>query len=53
MKLYVYAFYAQTSLHKKFGSVLMKINYPLNLDVFLWINKNTKMLSIKSLNGLV
>jgi hypothetical protein len=49
MKICVYALHAYTYLHKKFGTVLIIINWLMNLSVFkcfLWINKNTKMISI-------
>ena len=46
MKLYVYALHAKINLHKKFGSVLIKINCSLNLDAFYELIKNTKMISL-------
>jgi hypothetical protein len=36
MKIYVYALHANTYLHKKFGTVLIKIKCPLNLHAFFF-----------------
>jgi len=49
MKLFVYALHAYICLHKKFVTFLIILNWLINLSVFkclLWINKNTKMISI-------
>jgi hypothetical protein len=48
-ELFVYALHAYVYLHKKFDIVLIILNWLINLSVFkclLWINKNTKMISI-------
>jgi hypothetical protein len=49
MKLFVYALHANTYLHKKFSTILIILNWLINLSVFkclLWIIKNNKMVSI-------
>jgi hypothetical protein len=45
MKLFVYALHANTWLHKKFGPVLIKVTWLINLSMFkclLWIDKYNK-----------
>jgi hypothetical protein len=42
MKSYVYDLHANTCLYKKFGTVLININCPLNLNAFYGLIKISK-----------